>query len=123
MGGIGHPLYGFRPGLLIDDNRHHLGGKERPVGNGQQIESVRQTLVGNNQASARGAVIALDIVHPALGTSLPALLSINCRKGKGGAVYADSNATTRRNGYQAWSEPPPAPARRKSSSSASTLIT
>src|SRR5690606_14723057 len=122
MGGIGHAIYGFRPGLLIDDNLHHLGGKERPVGNGQQIESVRQTLIGNNQASARGAVIALDLVEPASVLSQAAPLSVNSRCGKGGACYADFNGSTRRDGYHGWFEPSPATASRKLYSSASSFI-
>src|SRR5690606_18949199 len=116
------PRNGFRPGLLIDDNRHYLGGKERPAGNGQQIESVRQTLVGNNQASARGTVMALDIVHPAFVIRHVPPLSVNGGQGSGGAWYADFHGRPRRAGYHASFEPSPARASRKLYSSARSFI-
>ncbi len=51
--GLRHQLQGFRPGLLVDDDRQHLRREERPVVDRNDVDLVRQGLPGQRQFSFR----------------------------------------------------------------------
>ncbi|MNJ69561.1 hypothetical protein D3C77_659230 [compost metagenome] len=52
--GVGHALQRFAPGMLIDDDRQHLGGEERAVVHRDHVQLVRQGLTGQGELSVGG---------------------------------------------------------------------
>ncbi|MCY1367472.1 hypothetical protein D9M69_544080 [compost metagenome] len=48
--GVGDPLEGLRPGLLVDDHRQHLRGEERAVVDRDDVQPLGQRLGVQGQA-------------------------------------------------------------------------
>ena len=64
---IGDPFYGLVPGGFINHHRHDLGREERPIVYRQQIQLVRQVLIGQNKPCTAGLCSILGDVFNVVG--------------------------------------------------------
>ena len=51
MGGVGDALHRLLPALALDDQRLHLGGEERTVVDGKEIDPFRQIITGRDDGT------------------------------------------------------------------------